>query len=122
MQLLVPCYFFFLGTAPEYEVLTKNFSALVNTLKYTDFYRYYVSEGIITLDCLEELSVESSQVRKVQQLLCKISSTLRDGNLKPFNTLLKIMVEHGDSATKQLAEEIKESLSNWTTDSGIFML
>ena len=98
------------GTPSEYEVFRKKYSSLIDTLKTTDLYRYFVSEEIITLDEDEAISAERNPINKVKILLRKISSPLEGGYTKSFYVMLQVMAFYGDRATKELARNINDIL------------
>jgi len=98
------------GTSPEYHVFKKQYSSLVNTLKTTDLYRYFVSEEIITLAENDEISAESNPNKKVEVLLRKVSSPLESGLTKSFYMMLEVMASYGNTATKELARKVNEML------------
>lgn len=99
-----------IGNIPENQVFTKNFGILVDALKYTDFYRYFVAEEIITLNDLEEISCESNSIKKVEIFLKKVSSSLEIGFTESFDRMLGVMMKYGNLATKGLARSIKKSI------------
>ena len=103
---------------PEYCVFIKKYSALVDTLKNTDLYRYFVSEEIITLAENEELSAEVIPIKKVEILLRKISSPLESGHTKSFYVMLEIMASYGNRATKELSRNINETIHGSVSDDG----
>ena len=96
----------------------KQYSALVDTLKATDLYRYFVSEGIITLAENDEISAESNPIKKVEMLLRKVSSPLESGVTKSFYVMLEVMASYGNKATKELARMINDMLQLPVSDHG----
>ena len=107
-----------LGSPPEYHVFRKKYSSLVDTLKTTDLYRYFVSEEIITLAENDELSAETNPIKKVEILLRKISSPLEGGYTKSFYVMLQVMASYGNRATKELSRNINEMLHHPESDNG----
>ena len=100
----------------EYHVFRKKYSALVDTLKTTDLYRYFVSEEIITLDENDEISAESNPIKKIEILLRKVSSPLKSNHTKSFYVMLEVMASYGNKATKDLARDINKTLHGTMSD------
>ena len=97
----------------------KQYSALVDTLKTTDLYRYFVSEEIITLAENDDISAEVNPSRKVEILLRKVSSPLESGHTNSFYKMLKVMASYGNEATKDLARKVNESLHQPMSNDGM---
>ena len=100
------------GDIPENCVFKKHYAILVDALKYTDLYRYFVSEDIITLNDLEDISCESNSIKRVETFLKKISSSLETGFIESLHRMLCVMMIHGNLATKELAKNIKKSIED----------
>lgn len=110
------CFPFHIGTPSEYEVFKKTYSSLVDILNSTDLYRYFVSEGVITLAENDEISAETNPIKKVEILLRIISSALENGYTKSFYLMLQVMVCYGNTATKELAKTISHMLHGSVSD------
>ena len=104
------------GDIPENLLFKKNYAILVDALKYTDLYRYFVSEEIITLNDLEDISCESNSIKKVETFLKKISSSLETGFTESLYRMLDVMMTHGNLATRELARNIKKSINDLKSD------
>ena len=100
------------GNIPEYRIFVKNFAILVDTLKVNDLNRYFVSEEIITLSDLDDISCESNNRKKIETVLKKISSSLKNGSTQLLCRMLHVMVVHGNLDTRNLADTIKESIDD----------
>ena len=101
-------------TNHEEDVFTNHYSKLCDTLTDVDnLLPRFVQEKVMTTNDLEEIStiIPSTKKHKVEKLLTHISGPLRAGNTKVFNIMLRIMEEYGHQATKQLADQIRKSLS-----------
>jgi len=94
---------------------------LVDTLKFTNLYRYFVAENIITLDEEEEISCESNSIKKIEIFLKKVSSSLKTGFTVSFYKMLDIMRIHGNLATKELARNIKKSIDDLKSHNGSYI-
>ena len=96
----------------EEEVFTTHYSQLCNTLTDVDnLLPHFVQHGVISTNDLEEISTIVPSTKKVQKLLMHISGPLKAGNTEMFYTMLRVMEEYGLQATNQLADQIKQSLS-----------
>ena len=107
---------FLTGDIPENHIFKKNYAILVDALKYTDLYRYFVSEDIITLNDLEDISCEGNSIKRVETFLRKISSSLETGFTESLYRMLDVMMTHGNLATKELARNIKKSVEDLKSD------
>ena len=102
----------------EYDVFIKYYSKLVDTLCNTELYQYFVSEYIITLSDLEEITSASTPSDKIRILLIKISSPLKAGLKTSFYKMLEIMRCYGNEATKALSMMISRCVSANNKDVG----
>ena len=98
-------------------MLSKKYGELIDTLKYTNLFRYFVSEDIITLEDRDKILSEKDPHEKIELVLRKVIYALKARDTKPFYSLLKVMKHNGDSTTKILGESIEESLVSSTADS-----
>ena len=60
----------------------------------------------LTVDEEEQITAITTASEKIESLLIKISSLLKDGNSVGFYVMLKIMKEQGGKATQTLADHI----------------
>ena len=91
---------------PEHHAFQKEYGNLVDILQCNDIYRYFVSEGIITMHELNELNYEVNPIEKIKNFLGKVSSSLNTGYTKSFHKMLDVMNTHGNAATRDLARNI----------------
>ena len=98
------------GTPSEYEVFRKKYSLLIDTLKTTDLYRYFVSEEIISLAENDDISAENNPIKRVKKFLGIITSALESGHVESFYLMLQVMASYGNRATKNLARTINDML------------
>jgi len=107
---------FISDVSSEYHVFRKKYSALVDTLKTTDLYRYFVMEEIITLAENDEISAETNSIKKIEIFLRKISSPLQNGHTRSFYVMLEVMASYGNRATKDLSRDINKILHSSVSD------
>ena len=112
------CSFLYTEISPAYCVFKKNYSALINMLKSTDLYRYFVSEEIITPAENDEISAESNPLTKAQMFLQKVSSPLESGQTNSFYAVVDVMATYGNRSTKELARSINVTLHASVPDGG----
>jgi len=112
MNIYAMLLFLYVGKTPEYYIFKKQYDTLIDTLKQTDLYRYFVSEDIITISDHEEISSESIPTKKIEIFLMKISFPLEAGHTESFYRMLTVMTTRGNLAVKELAESIKESVKS----------
>ena len=72
---------------------------------------YCVAKGLISSDFSLKLQSIKSFSEQAEMLLQCITGPVEAGNVKVLYVLLDIMEQHGVSATKQLATEIKDRLN-----------
>ena len=104
----------------EERIYKRHYQKLCSTLIDVDkLLPHFVSEDVIDTDVLEEIDVIPSTKRhKAQKLLTYISSSLKCGNTRRFYTMLKIMKEHGNPDTQQLAKQIMNAIDGDDSGSG----
>ena len=93
----------------EEQIYNRHYPKLCSILTDVDkLLPHFVQENVIDTDDVEEINVTvpSTKRHKVQKLLTYISSPLKGGNTRGFYTMLKIMKEHGNPDTQQLAKQI----------------
>lgn len=94
---------------PEYHAFQKSYGNLVDILKCDPLYRYFVSEGIITMrEYEDEINCETNHVKQIKIFLGKVSSSLETEYTKSFYKMLTVMSTHGNAATRDLAANIKD--------------
>ena len=93
-------------------MFNQHYPQLCDTLTDVDnLLPYFVRESVITTNDVEEINAKETKKLKVQKLMTHISGPLRAGNTEVFYIMLKIMEENGHLSTKQLADQIRKSIS-----------
>ena len=100
------------GNIPEYHVFVKKYAILVDTLKVSNLYTYFVSEEIITPSDLDDISCERNNREKIKTVLKMISSSLKNGSTELLYRMLRVMMAHGNLDARNLASTIKESIDD----------
>ena len=96
----------------EEKMFNQHYPQLCDTLTDVDnLLPYFVRESVITTNDVEEINAKETKKLKVQKLMTHISGPLRAGNTEVFYIMLKIMEENGHLSTKQLADQIRKSIS-----------
>ena len=96
----------------ETNVFNNHYAKLCSTLTdIDDLLPHFVEEKIISINVVDEINGYGSSRRKVQKLIFHVSGPLTAGNTRGFYIMLRIMEEHGQDATQQLASQIKDSLT-----------
>ena len=108
VKVLTSISVFIENDVPEHQAFQKNFGNLVDILQCNDLYRYFVSEGIITMREHDELNYEANPIEKIKKFLGKVSSSLNIGYTKSFYKMLDVMHTHGNAATTDLATNIMQ--------------
>ena len=100
------------GNIPEYHVFVKKYAILVDTLKVSNLYTYFVSEEIITPSDLDDISCERNNREKIKTVLKMISSSLKNGSTELLYRMLRVMMAHGNLDARNLASTIKKSIDD----------
>ena len=101
-----------LAEKEEYQQFIGNYSKLCDTLiDINQLLPYFVQEQIISVVDHQQINAIAALKMKVQKLMEYISGPLQHGDTKGFYIMLKIMEEHGNEATRQLAEQIRSEIS-----------
>ena len=108
----IHCVFSETKVGCEYEEFIKRYSELCNTKTDVDtLLPHFVQENIINPNNQQEINMIVALDRKVQKLMTYILGPLEAGNTEVFYTMLRIMEEHGNQTTQNLAGEIRKDLS-----------
>ena len=102
-----------LSMLKEKEVLSDYFPEIVNGITdISSLLPYFVKERIITRHDLEMINAITTTRDQVIKFLNYISGPLDGRNIRPFQSMLRIMEERGNASTRDLAKEIKSKLIN----------
>jgi len=104
----------FIGKLPpiEYKVFKEYYSGLKSILPAQSLSQYFVSADVIGFQDEEEICVAKTSSAKATILLQKLAGPLEQGNVFVFQKLLQLMETHGNVATKDLANKMKNRLSS----------
>ena len=72
--------------------------------------KYFVEEKYFTTEEEKQISAITAASEKLQQLMQKISDSLKANSTRAFYMMLRIMKEHGGKATQTLADLIMDKL------------
>ena len=92
----------------KYAVLRKYSDELANILPVNNIMNKLISANIITYDDMEEIKSLPKSRDKASFVLSLVAKSLQAGITDDYDSLLRIMDEHGGAAAKiakQLAEE-----------------
>ena len=97
-------------------MFTINYANLHNILPAKRLSVYFVSKQIITFSEKEEIERATGQDQAASVILRNIEKSLKAEQTKSFDELLSIMINHGGLDCEQLANQMKEELSQNISD------
>ena len=97
------------------EVFTNHYSKLQNTLPVKNLSGRFVSERIISFEEEQIIQQTVGQSQAASIVLRKIANSLQAGQKRNFVKLLIIMKDHGGLSCEELANQMREELSENTT-------
>ena len=92
---------------------------LKNILSAQNLSQYFVSADVITFQDEEEICVAKTSSAKATILLQKLVGPLESGNTYGFHQLLHLMEVHGNIATKDLADKMKNRLLSFRKEPAV---
>ena len=93
---------------PEYSVIIKYYSKLIDTLAAKKLSHYFVSHNIILIKEEEEITKPTtSSVRAATLLLSRVINPLKAGCASNFYTFLDITQQHGTDVIRSLSTRIR---------------
>ena len=107
-------YLFSAGLNPELtelSVLREHYAELCDSITdISDLLKYFVQNGIITMDEEAVIHHTITQSEKVKKLLRHIVGPLKANKKKGFYAMLDIMKKYGVTATQTLAGELQSKV------------
>ena len=98
------------------DVFTINYANLHNILPAKQLSFHFVSKQIISFSEEEEIQQAAGQNQAASVILRNIQKSLKAEQTKSFDELLSIMIDYGGLNCKQLANQMKQELSQNVPD------